>query len=377
MEWLGTKNNIAAIHKEYQRVDSKWLQMQYQLIVYLVLFATAVELVMFFILQKLGMVFTSGHEYLIKYLAIPFLGNFSLMLVASWSLHSVRLKEKVKIYIITAVWSFMAYWIYSIHMIFSCVGMIFLIPILLTVVYADQKLTALTAGLCVAGKAAADLCPFWVPARDLALLPIEEKVNAGLSLAVLVIFYAISAFMIRTEKEKTEAAIQLERERQKYQTEALTDQLTRVWNRQALRQMFNFMMQDEKRYYLAMMDLDDFKVLNDTYGHAQGDQYLRELGGILLSLSGNEIAPFRYGGDEFCVLFRGCERERVREVCRTIQNRYAEAEVNRQRQAVSVSVGVAEFHRGETPAQLLNRADAALYRAKQVDRKGRVCFEDE
>ena len=62
MEWLGTKNNIAAIHKEYQRVDSKWLKMQYQLIVYLVLGVTAEELVMYFVLQRLGMVFTSEQE---------------------------------------------------------------------------------------------------------------------------------------------------------------------------------------------------------------------------------------------------------------------------------------------------------------------------
>lgn len=358
-------------------MDSKWLKMQYQLIVYLVLFATAVELVMYFVLQKLGMVFTSEQEYLIKYLAIPFVGNFVLMLAAGQTLHTARLDERKKIYIITVLLSIMAFWIYSIHLIFSCVGMVFLIPILLTVVYADQKLTALTAALCVAGKAVADLFPFWVPERNLALLTVEEQVDSALSWGVLVIFYGISAFMIQTEKEKTDAAVRLEQERQKYQTEALTDQLTRVWNRQALRQMFNFMMQDHKQYFLAMMDLDDFKILNDTYGHAQGDQYLRELGGILLSLAGDEVAPFRYGGDEFCVLFRGCERERVREVCRTIQSRYAEAEVNQQRQAVSVSVGVAEFHRGETPAQLLNRADAALYRAKQIGQKGQVCFEDE
>lgn len=377
MERFGAKNNIAAIHKEYQRVDSKWLKMQYQLIVYLVLFVTMVELVMFFILQKLGMVFTSEQEYMLKYLAVPFIGNFSLMLSASQVLRSNRLAEKQKIYGITVVLSVMAFWIYSIHMIFSCVGMIFLIPILLTVVYADQRLTAITAALCIAGKAMADLFPFWVPERDLTLLPIEEKVNFGLSLGVLVIFYAIAAFMIQAEKEKTDAAVRLELERQKYQTEALTDQLTRVWNRQALRQMFDVMMRDDAPYFLAMMDLDDFKILNDTYGHTQGDQYLRELGSVLLELACGEITPFRYGGDEFCVLFRGCERARVREVCRSIQLRYAVAEVNRQRQEVSVSIGVAEFRRGEKPAQLLDRADTALYRAKQIDRKGQVCFEDE
>ena len=351
--------------------------MQYQLIVDVVLFATAVELVMFFVLKHLGMVFTSEEEYMLKYLAIPFVGNFSLMLAASQTLQSKRLSERKKIYLIMVIWSVMAFWLYSIHMIFSCVGMIFLIPILLTVVYADQKLTAITAVMCVIGKALAGLYPFWVPERRMSQLTILEKVDSGLSLAVLVIIWGISAFMIRMEKEKTEAAVRLEQERQKYQAEALTDQLTRVWNRQALRQMFDMMTQDGQQYFLAMMDLDDFKVLNDTYGHTQGDQYLRDLGSILLELSSDAVTPFRYGGDEFCVLFCGCDREYVREICREIQIRYDGCDANQNRQKVSVSIGVAEFWLGEAPAQLLNRADAALYRAKQRVRKGEICFEDE
>ena len=358
-------------------MDSKWLKMQYQLIIYLVLFVAVVELTMFFVLQKLGMVFTSDHQYLIKYLAVPFVGNFSLLMLAAWAIQRKKLTEKKKIYAISAILSVMAYWIYSIHMVFPAVAMVFLVPILLTVVYADQRLTALTAALCVAGKATADLFPFWVPDRKVQLQQAAEKVDFGLSLGILVIVYAICAFMILAEKEKTDAAIKLEQDRQRYQAEALTDQLTRVWNRQALRKMFDHMGKDDKRYFVAMMDLDDFKVLNDTYGHSQGDRYLRALGRVLVELSDQQATPFRFGGDEFCVIFCDCGPERVAELCRTIQTSYAENAVNRECQAVSVSIGVAEFRHGEPPAQLLDRADAALYRAKQRAQKGQICFEDE
>ena len=377
MERFGNKNNIAAIQEEYRRVDSKWLKMQYQLIIYLVLFVTAVELVMFFVLQSLGMVFTSNEKYLLKYLAVPFMGNFTLMMIAAKTLQSKKKTEKRKIYIITAVLSVMAYWIYNIHMVFPVVAMVFLIPMLLTVVYADQRLTAMTAALCVLGKAGADLFPFWVPERRIALQQAAEKVDFGLSLAILLIFYGICAFMILVEKEKTDAAIRLEQERQRYQAEAITDQLTRVWNRQALRQMFQRMTEDEteERYFLAMMDLDDFKYLNDTYGHSQGDRHLKALGQVLLELSEEQVTPFRFGGDEFCVVFRGCEPERVEAVCRTIQARYAEVEVEQEHQTVSVSIGVAEYQKKEAPTQLLDRADKALYHAKQQARKGGICFE--
>ena len=155
----------------------------------------------------------------------------------------------------------------------------------------------------------------------------------------------------------------------------MTDQLTRVWNRQALRQMFQRMEEEreEMRFFLAMLDMDDFKNLNDTYGHSQGDRYLKSLGQVLLDLSGEQMVPFRFGGDEFCVIFCGCDQERVRAACRAIQECFVRTEVNQSHKAVSVSIGVAEFRKKEPPAQLLDRADAALYRAKQ--NKGSICFE--
>jgi len=307
--------------------------------------------------------------------AVPFAGNALIALAATGAVRTKQLPEQQKIYAVSLLMAVMAYWVYSIHLVFPIVAIAFCIPMLLTVVYADQKLTAITAALCVLGKALADLIPFWVPARSEELLWAAERVDFGLSLVFLLIFYGICAFMIVVEREKNDVAIRLEQERQRYQREALTDQLTRLWNRQALRQKFEQMGRDvgDKRYFLAMMDLDDFKELNDAYGHSQGDRYLRALGQVLLDLENRQIMPFRFGGDEFCVVFSDSNLEYVRETCRVIQERYAKTDINQGKRLLSVSIGVAEFQKKEAPAQLLDRADKALYRAKQ--NKGSICVE--
>ena len=129
----------------------------------------------------------------------------------------------------------------------------------------------------------------------------------------------------------------------------------------------------DSRYFLAMMDLDDFKQLNDTYIHSRGDRYLRSLGNTLLAAATEQAVPFRFGGDEFCVLFRGCQREEVLTACRMIQEQFLKAEIHRICKPVSVSIGVAEHLVEERPSRLLERADAALYQAKQE--KGSIWME--
>ena len=93
-----------------------------------------------------------------------------------------------------------------------------------------------------------------------------------------------------------------------------------------------------------------------------------------------KVVPLRYfvgrfGGDEFCMLFYTCSREEAEQVCCEIQTRFAEESVHKTCRPVSVSIGIARFETGERPSHLLQRADAALYQAKQ--KKGSICFDAE
>lgn len=371
-----SKNNIEAIRKEYHRIDAKWLHMQYHLMLCLVIFTTVVEAGMFFVLRHLNLIATSEKLYLLKYLLTPFVCNAVMALLACFAMQSRCLSDKRKIYLLSFLFCTMAFVIYSIHSIFPALFAIFSIPMIFTIVYGDQRLTAIVALLCLAEKAVSDLFVFWDPERASVLATSASAANFGISLGILAIVYGICGFMILVEREKSEVAINLEQERQHYQTESMTDQLTGVWNRQALRLMFSKMEleRQSQRFFLAMIDLDDFKTLNDTYGHSQGDRYLRAMGQVLLDLSNDQVIPFRFGGDEFCLVFSNCDQNRVCGACRTIQECFSRTAVNQTCKAVSVSIGVAEFRKKEPPIQLLDRADAALYRAKQE--KGRICFED-
>jgi GGDEF domain-containing protein len=134
-----------------------------------------------------------------------------------------------------------------------------------------------------------------------------------------------------------------------------------------------------------MVDIDHFKKFNDTYGHQAGDQLLRMVGSKLAVLGGGGAA-FRYGGEEFTLLFPGKRAEQVMPhiegVLRTIRNTPFTIRGTRpppgpqkpnvqpnprahQKVGVTVSIGVAA---ARMPADVVGEADRALYRAKETGR---------
>jgi diguanylate cyclase (GGDEF)-like protein len=107
---------------------------------------------------------------------------------------------------------------------------------------------------------------------------------------------------------------------------------------------------------LAFVDVDGLKAVNDTYGHAAGDQLLRDLVDALRAGLRSYDLVVRYGGDEFVCALPGADVE-------TAQRRFRDAagELRERNTSASISVGLAELKSGDTVETLLGRADSALY----------------
>jgi diguanylate cyclase (GGDEF)-like protein len=158
--------------------------------------------------------------------------------------------------------------------------------------------------------------------------------------------------------------------------QAVRDPLTRLFNRRYLEETFERELRRAERRRkplgVIMLDLDHFKVFNDTFGHAAGDALLRVLGQFLVSRSRREDVACRYGGEEFVLIFPDAPLEtttkrakQLREEARSLQVQHHGHPLGN----VTISVGVAGFpEHGSTTATLLRAADEALYRAKTEGR---------
>jgi diguanylate cyclase (GGDEF)-like protein/PAS domain S-box-containing protein len=164
---------------------------------------------------------------------------------------------------------------------------------------------------------------------------------------------------------------------------SVRDHLTSLFNRRYMEETLARELLRATRKQLSlgimMLDVDDFKLFNDTWGHAAGDEILRELGSLLLRQVRGEDIACRYGGDEFIVILPDAAREVTREraelICEYARQFHLQFE-GQSLAAVTLSLGVAVFpEHGATSTAILRAADAALYRAKHEGR-GRVVLAD-
>lgn len=146
------------------------------------------------------------------------------------------------------------------------------------------------------------------------------------------------------------------------------DPLTGIGNRLWTETQVQHRIEDGMRFCAVLLDIDGFKQVNDRFGHMVGDELLKSFAGELRSACRSSDVLGRWGGDEFVVVMdctaaeATSQIERLKEwVCGsyTLHGRNGEIKL-----PVSASVGMAAYHAGETLQQLLDRADAEMYRAK-------------
>lgn len=165
-------------------------------------------------------------------------------------------------------------------------------------------------------------------------------------------------------QSQTQEATRLERD-------ANTDILTGLPNRRFLQAQLDGEFERASRYgrtfSVALLDLDHFKRVNDTLGHAVGDATLQEVARLLVGGARTLDTTGRWGGEEFLLLLPELSLGAAGEVAERFR-RLIEGHPFAHGQALTASVGVAEYRRGEGLEGLLARADAALYRAKTQGR---------
>lgn len=126
--------------------------------------------------------------------------------------------------------------------------------------------------------------------------------------------------------------------------------------------------------FLALLDIDHFKQVNDSYGHIIGDEVLLMLAQRMQQFFGEDDGLFRYGGEEFAILFRTVSEAKAQAILEGFGTRICNQPFPQVGQ-VTVSIGFTRLDQGLVPAQVIDRADKALYHAKTHGRNQACQFE--
>lgn len=207
--------------------------------------------------------------------------------------------------------------------------------------------------------------------------------GTGILLATALVVGALFIYpIIRTQakeggklREMTES---LSARSQNFEHAALTDALTGMQNRRyfddALREYLEEFRKIDRPIGLMILDLDHFKMVNDTYGHDTGDDVLRAVAKCLREMTRYHDIVARLGGEEFAIVAPNMGIDMLARLAERIRNAISVMPVSsgNVRLKVTTSVGLAIWDRSESVEQFYRRADAQLYEAKRKGRN-RVC----
>lgn len=177
----------------------------------------------------------------------------------------------------------------------------------------------------------------------------------------------------------TVALISINENRKLFKKLAVTDTLTGIYNRLGFnRQVEQYMRQNpQKHCVVAMLDIDDFKLVNDVYGHAAGDGVLQKLAESMKQYFSKDVILGRNGGDEFCIFMPDCTAVEVKPFLKKFteetRNFYCKGEAH----TFTISLGYAEYPvLADECSKLMRCADMALYAVKMRGKNGCMAYRE-
>jgi diguanylate cyclase (GGDEF)-like protein len=211
---------------------------------------------------------------------------------------------------------------------------------------------------------------------------VEGLVSLTETLGEILGMFIITIGLIIYYKKNKEKIHHITALKNKYYQESIRDNMTGLYNQTYYYNYYKEISKDinfiSESNYLLVMDLDNFKNINDIHGHNTGDQIIRILGNaILSSVQNTQHTPFRYGGDEFIILFRAITVAEIKDIVENIKNNTSKVLQstdlnNGEYLEARFSIGITEQKNDDTGESLFKRGDKLMYAAKERGRNSIV-----
>lgn len=344
---------------------TKWRNRVTHILIILVFVITLLELISVSIRLLGGWGENGANEYFRSRVLIPCLVNGSLIFLNyRVQVHSA-IRESYKDMILIVICNLMCVTaVYTYSGLVTILTM-FCFPVLISALFASRKKLQFSVAL---GFVLMTVCAVYLFYQSPKSTSWNE--NVAVSYIAFLACILLSNILITYIAEK-KAYIS-----SSYQIQRILDQkikidpLTNLYNQRTffhkLTECIHLAQQKDIVFSIAVLDIDDFKSINDTYGHSAGNEVLEglsDLMGMVFSLDSEFVA--RYGGEEFGIIFKNMTEEEAYERIEQLRRHFFHDSHSRIGvKHITFSGGIAEYRPGDESITLFNRADAALYQAK-------------
>ena len=319
----------------------------------------------------------SPNIYLLNYIILPAIGLFALTFIADLFVRSPRFSLVVKEYLSLTLFVIFSFYLSLTHDIARVLLASFILPIFVSTIFLNVKITRWI---------------FWISSLAVCLVGVRiyflGKLDNIMLMQIFVVCfmflcsYLLAKILIRNGHDNLTTLMRFDDKQQNMQEQLKLDPFTGLNNKKTFDDYLPTFMEEcqsaQKFLSLAMIDVDHFKSVNDLYGHATGDRVILYLSQSLKKIQTENIHAFRVGGDEFSVLFEGCNTEETYRICEALRTQMESCPFRAMdKKRVTLSCGVVCINPKNADLEMfINAADSALYAAKNSGRNKVVIYND-
>jgi diguanylate cyclase (GGDEF)-like protein len=361
------------IMKELELIHGRWRKKLFRTNLLLTLMLFSVEIIMFFVLKKLTLIEQPILLYLKWFLVEPLLLNVAVLYIGHLVMKYIPENSVYINYIPILQMTVICMVAACVHNIFSMTLCLLCFPLFATIMFSDKKMTRTIGIICYVFLIIA-----LVFRKVSVYRPLNDKyfwADIFVSLAILTATFIFCNVLITFSQEKTDMIQEGYLEQIHMKEQLNRDQKTGLYGHTIFMNTLEQKVESAKQlgnpFALAVIDIDDFKHVNDTYGHLKGDQVIISLADKMKKIFKEDQLIARYGGEEFAIIFSEKDLGQVSTRLEDLRCSFEKQRYDFMEDKITISIGIAAWKQGLTSEQIFEAADNAMY-ASKMEGKNRM-----
>ena len=351
--------------KSRTEIESKWRDRLFMTCCLLAVIILAVDVAFYFYNKSHNLLYMSEASSRVRFIYIPTIVNAVLIIITFFINRSRACSDRIKNAFVSALLTLICTTVMLTHYMYTPLLCVPAIGILVSTLFGDRVLTLILTTVSLFSVGAM----YFIASGEFRRGDPQLLGDAGIAWIVLACCQVAGNVIIDYNEERIRYISETYHREKELEERIKVDPLMDINNRVTLEPTLSAKIRAYDPAHpmsLLMMDIDDFKQVNDKYGHISGDEVLVKLAEIIKSHEGPGITPYRYGGEELLILMEDMNKDAAKELADKILAQTREQTYTFDPDLrVTFSGGIKEFEPGIVAGQWISLADAAMYMAKK------------
>ena len=359
-----------------EKINERWRLNLFKICVVLAAIGSVTEIVIYLIDSNTRTLFLPNLLYQFRFIYIPSSMNLIVILLTYHYIKSKKLSDTAK-----NIWScILIYFLCAntqfIHYVYGPLLMLPVISIFMSVIFGNLKLTRAITIASLLSLTAASL----VSSQELRKGDPQLLSDSGLAALVIIVSHMGASLMISYVNEQFDNIAKSNQRERDLIKELHLDPLMGIYNRMALNENTDECISlnlTDGNCHMLLLDLDNFKTINDTYGHLNGDEVLIKLSDTIRQFTGRNVAAYRYGGEEIILIMQHYSLESAYELAEKLRLAFSALAFDfAPNLSITFSGGISSLQNNQSIEDWMLLADKSLYQAKRLGKNRIVKYTD-